>query len=95
MLGLEAIQSLGIDLNYHARFHTHKRVQYMYSVEEMQNHCDEQLKERIHEYAAPLTSDDLLRVCNLSERVIKEYLETHEGEYERKPIRLESIGRES
>ena len=91
LLGLEAMQALGIDLNYHARFHSHKRVQYMYSVEEMQKHCDEKLEERIKEYAAPLSSDDLLRVCNLSERVIKEYLETHEGEYERKPIRLESI----
>ena len=35
LLGLEAIQALGIDLNYHARFDTHKRVKYLYSVEEL------------------------------------------------------------
>ena len=50
----------------------------MYSVEEMQKHWDEELEERIKEYATPLSSDDLLHVCNLSEHVIKEYLETHE-----------------
>ena len=91
LLGLEAIQKLGIDLNYHASFHTHKMVKYIDSLEDAVKRCDEELRETLEEFAEPLSPTDMYKTVNLSERVIEEYLQTHKGEYESKPIELNEI----
>ena len=91
LLGLEAIQKLGIDLNYHARFAAHKPVKYLDTVESVIERCEDELRETLQEYAAPLSAQDLCRESHLSERVIQGYLEKHPNEYESKDIPLESI----
>jgi len=91
LLGLEAIQMLGIDLNYHTSFYSHKRIKFLDDLTEAEELCDKTLRETLEEYAEPLTAKDMCRVVHLSERVVKQYLETHEGEYESKPIPLESL----
>ena len=91
LLGFEAIQKLGIDLNYHARFAAHKEVKYLDSVEHIIERCDDELRETLKEYAAPLTAQDLCRETHLSERVIQGYLDKHPDEYKNEEIRLESM----
>ena len=90
LLSLEAIQKLGIDLNYHAKFTTHKQIKFLDSLTETTRRNDLELRELLEEYAQPLSAKDLCRVSNLSERVIQEYLERHGDEYEKKPIPLET-----
>ena len=89
LLSLEAIQKLGIDLNYHARFTNHRQIKFLDNLSETIEQNDRSLRELLEEYAQPLSAKDMCRVSNLSERVIQEYLETHENEYEQKPIPLE------
>ena len=91
LLGLEAIQKLGIDLNYHARFQTHKTVKYIDSLEDTVQRCDEELRQTLEDFAEPLSPTDMYKTVDLSERVIEEYLRTHKGEYESKPIKLGQI----
>ena len=90
LLSLEALQKLGIDLNYHTAFTTHKPIKFLDNLTETHQQNDESLRELLEEYAQPLSAKDMCRVSNLSERVIQEYLETHENEYEKKPIHLET-----
>ena len=90
LLSLEAMQKLGIDLNYHAKFTTHKPVKFLDSLAETHQQNDESLRELLEEYAQPLSAKDMCRITNLSEKVIQEYLETHENKYEKKPIHLET-----
>ncbi len=91
LLGLEAIQMLGIDLNYHASFHSHKRVKFLEDLSEANELCSRILNENLEEYAEPFDFEEMVRVVQVSERVVQGYLETHEGEYDSKPIPLESL----
>ena len=91
LLSLEAIQKLGIDLNYHAKFTTHKPIKYLDDLAEIHQRNDESLRELLEEYAQPLSAKDLCRISNLSEKVIQDYLNTHEDEYKKKPIPIESL----
>ena len=90
LLSLEAIQKLGIDLNYHARFTSHKPIKFLDSLSETMEQNDKALRELLEEYAQPLSAKDMCRVSALSERVIQEYLETHGDEYKKEPIPLET-----
>ena len=91
LLGFEAIQKLGIDLNYHARFSSHKQIKYLDNLDETIKECNEMIRELLEEHAQPLSARDLCRISNLSERVIADYLSAHPSDYERKKIELESL----
>ena len=92
LLSLEAMQMLGIDLNYHASFHTHRAVKYQEDMEAVLKHCDTKLRETLETYAEPLTPSDILREINLSERVIQEFLDSDNNKgYDQVEIPLESL----
>ena len=69
---------LGIDLNYHARFNTHKRVRYLEDLTEAKKLCEKTINENLEEYAELIDLKELVKVVQLSERVIQEYLDTHD-----------------
>ena len=91
LLGFEAIQMLGIDLNYHIRFNTHKRVKFLDDLTEAKELCEKTINENLEEYAELIDLSKMVKVVHLSERVIQEYLETHKGEYEKHPIDIEAV----
>ena len=88
LLSLEAIQKLGIDLNYHASFDTHKPIKYLDDLTEVDQQNERALNELLEEFAQPLTAKDMVREVNLSETVIQRYLDTHKGEFDKIPIPL-------
>ena len=54
LLSLEAMQMLGIDLNYHASFHTHRPVKYLDELDDVLKECDTKLRKILETCAEPL-----------------------------------------
>ena len=71
--------------------HIIKPIKYLDDLAEIHQRNDESLRELLEEYAQPLSAKDLCRISNLSEKVIQDYLNTHEDEYKKKPIPIESL----
>jgi hypothetical protein len=88
LLGLEAIQQLGIDINYHMGFDTHKMLRYKEDLQTTLHKCDKVKQDYIIDHVAALTAQDLVthKTTLLSERTIDEYNRTHPDEYVKKKI---------
>ena len=71
LLSLEVIQKLGIDLNYHASFDTHKHIKYLDDLTEVDQQNERSLNELLEEFVQPLTAKDMVSEVNLSETVIQ------------------------
>ena len=93
LLGLDAINMLGIDLNHAVRNNRHVWIKYVDDKRETIERCDKAKDDIVHEHAAPLTPKDLVNHGStfLSERVIDAYNQAHPNEFEVKPIPLESV----
>ena len=93
LLGLDAINLLGIDLNHAVRNNRHVWIKYIDSKQDTVERCDQAKDDIVHEHAAPLTPKDLMQHGStfLSERVIDAYNQAHPAEFEVKPIPIESV----
>ena len=93
LLGVDAIEKLGIDLNYAMRHHQHKWVKYLDSDQDAIMRCDEAKQDFIRKHVAPLTTKELTAhgTTFLSERVIAQYNEAHPDEFVSKPLNLNAL----
>ena len=89
LLGLDAIYNLGIDIAYAVKHHRHMPIRFIpnqeHLLENRRNNAIEQYVKQGYD------KQSVVQTCNLSERVIKEYLLTHPNEYESKPIDINSV----
>ena len=89
LLGMDAIHNLGIDLAYAARHDKHMPIRFL----DNQEHLLERAADKACEMYAKQGEHAALvhRSSHLSERVVKQYLETHPDDYVKKPICRSSV----
>lgn len=89
LLGVDAIYNLGIDLSYAIKHMKHMPVKYLVD----QGHLvDHKAAQAYTEYGKQgHTGARLHKTVNLSERVVKQYLEKHPDDYVKKPIDRSSV----
>ena len=89
LLGLDAIYNLGIDIAYAIQHDKHMPIRFLADQEHL---VDQRQKEAYAKYAENGGLQSMLtKTCNLSERVVKQYLDTHPDDYKSKPINIESV----
>ena len=89
LLGLDVIYNLGIDVAHAIKHSEHLPVKYLSDQEEL---IDNRKLEAYAEYGKRgYTPAIAYKTCNLSERVVKQYLDTHPDDYVKKPIDIESV----
>ena len=88
LLGVDAIEQLGIDLNYAVRHRKHKWIRFLDTTQETISRCDACKDEIILEHAAPLTPKDLAKhgTTFLSERAIGAYNDAHPDEFKKREL---------
>ena len=88
LLGWEAIQALGIDINHAMKYNTHQQARFINDTQTTVDKCDELSLNFMVDYAAPISPVDMTpeRICLLSEKIVEEYNRTHPNEYELKAI---------
>ena len=89
LLGLDAIFNLGIDIGYAVRHNKHMPVKYL---PENDHLIEARTLEAHAEYQKRgYTASMLHKTCNLSERVVKHYIENHPDEYVKRKINIERV----
>ena len=89
LLGLDVIYNLGIDIAYAIQHEKHMPVKYLSNQTTL---VEDRKLEAYAEYGKRgLAQTMSYKTCNLSERVVKQYLETHPDDYVKKPIDIESV----
>ena len=84
LLGLDAIHDLGIDIAYAIKHHNHRFVKF---IPEQGQHIVNRSEDALQQYAKMgYLKQSLIKTCNLSERVVREYLQGHPNDYESRPI---------
>ena len=81
LLGLDAIYDLGIDVSHAIKHDQHLPIKFISD----QEHLVENRKvDAIKQYAQQgfTIQDSIVKTCNLSERVVREYLKQHPNDYE-------------
>ena len=88
LLGWEAIQALGIDINHAMKYETHQKVKFTNDTQTTVDKCKKLALTFMADYAAPITPVEMTpeRFCLLSEKIVGEYNRTHPHEYEMKAI---------
>ena len=89
LLGLDAIHDLGIDIAYAIKHNKHMPIRYLAN----QEHLVEKRKtDAINKYVKlGYVKDTIVKTCNLSEKVVREYLTHHPNDYESKPLSIEDV----
>lgn len=89
LLGLDAIHDLGIDIAYAVKHQRHMPIKFIsdqgHLVENRRNNAIKQYVEQGY------VKESIVKTCNLSERVVKEYLRTHPNDYKSKSIDIRSV----
>ena len=89
LLGLDAIHDLGIDIAYAVKHQRHMPIKFIsdqgHLVENRRNNAIKQYVEQGY------VKESIVKTCNLSERVVKEYLRTHPNDYKSKTIDIRSV----
>ena len=89
LLGLDAIHDLGINIAFAIKHNKHLAMRFIPDQEHLVEH---RKVEAIKQYAEQgYVKDSIVKTCNLSERVVREYLEHHPSDYESKPIDKTSV----
>ena len=88
LLGWEAIQALGIDINHAMKYDTHQKVKFINDTQTTVEKCDKLALTFMADYAAPISPVEMTaqRFCLLSEKIVDEYNRTHPDEYDMKAI---------
>ena len=89
LLGLDAIHDLGIDIAYAIKHNKHMPIKFIPDQERL---VKDRKMDAIKQYAKMgYLKRDLIQTCNLSERVVREYLEGHPDDYMSQPIDKNSV----
>ena len=89
LLGLDAIYDLGIDIAYAIKHNKHMPIKF---IPDQENLVEDRKMDAVKQYAKMgYLKRDLIQTCNLSERVVREYLEGHPDDYISKPIDKNSV----
>ena len=89
LLGLDVIYNLGIDIAYAIGHEKHMPVKFLSDKSHL---VTSRKQEAYAEYdKRGFTQSILHKTCNLSERVVKQYLDSHPDSYVQKPIDSESV----
>jgi len=89
LLGLDAIFNLGIDIAYAIRHERHMPIKFLANQEPL---IEARKFEAYAEYGKQgHAGARLINTCNLSERVVKQYLDTHPDDYAKREINIDSV----
>ena len=89
LLGLDAIHDLGIDIAYAIKQQRHMPIQFISDQEHLvENRRNNAIKQYVQQ---GYVKESIVKTCNLSERVVKEYLQRNPNDYKSKPIDVLSV----
>ena len=89
LLGLDAIYNLGINLAHAVRHTRHVDIKFLSNQDHLLEH---RARDAFAQYSKQGKLGAVLhRTCHLSERVVKQYLEVHPNDYEKKPINIDGV----
>ena len=89
LLGLDAIHDLGIDIAYAVKHQRHMPIKFISDQEHLVEH---RKTNTIEKYVSlGYVKEVVVKTCNLSERVVKEYLLHHPSDYKSIQIKVESV----
>ena len=89
LLGLDVIHNLGIDIAHAVRHNEHLPIKFLPNQEHL---VERRTLEGLAQYSKQGNLGAALhKTCHLSERIVKQYLEVHPNDYEKKPIDIGSV----
>ena len=89
LLGLDAIHDLGIDIAYAVKHDRHMPIKFISDQEHLvQNRRNNAIKQYVEQ---GYVKESIVKTCNLSERVVREYLRKNPNDYKSKSIDVKSV----